>query len=443
MPERSEQVCECGRQLQADWIVCTVCGRVNSQGRTRRPENRPENASIAAEIVSPNGNGTYQLSRMSDGSVFCPCMSFLTQRGTQNGNGWSTCKHIRELNLQANETEIQREIPTGYQKAIMERLGVQDVETLTNDQAYWVIRTHLERFQDVSYKKWKKLVRQWGREAINLVPSYPVGIELEHITPNVNTLRTKLNQAGFPAIGPMYSHEVVNTWKLCTDSSLRGGRGRPGSGIEVVTPKQFGAEGLKKIRKVMKIMKEVDGYVNHTCGMHVHVDAWGWEIDDLKRLGRVWKRLEKPFLWNLVPPSRRNHGMAKELTESWFSALSRNGPSGTGRYWSLNIESFPRYGSVEFRMFSGTLNPWKATAWIMLCLKLMEAVKNGLSSRAISHPDNLEYVLEKVGIAAEGKVPLVEIAYDRIRERYREVQRKWPMSGSSRASSPQGRASNA
>ena len=64
--------------------------------------------------------------------------------------------------------------------------------------------------------------------------------------------------------------------------------------------------------------------------------------------------------------------MPQNLVDSWAESI-RNGRidnAGQGRYRSLNLDSYGRHGTVEFRLHHGTLNGKKIQAWAEFCESL-------------------------------------------------------------------------
>jgi len=49
-----------------------------------------------------------------------------------------------------------------------------------------------------------------------------------------------------------------------------------------------------------------------------------------------------------------------------------------GRYYGLNLASYRRYRTVEFRAHQGSVDPAKIAAWIVLCLRFVETAKSGV-----------------------------------------------------------------
>ena len=71
------------------------------------------------------------------------------------------------------------------------------------------------------------------------------------------------------------------------------------------------------------------------------------------------------------------------------------------RYLKLNLEAFGRYGTVEFRQHSGTLNGEKAEAWIGLLVALVNSAKRGrscglLPSGQVDRATSFAHMLKRV-----------------------------------------------
>ena len=59
------------------------------------------------------------------------------------------------------------------------------------------------------------------------------------------------------------------------------------------------------------------------------------------------------------------------------------------RYFKLNLQSYVKYGTVEFRHHSGTTTFSKVKNWILICARLVEYSKqNGVTN-------NLNYILNE------------------------------------------------
>jgi hypothetical protein len=76
----------------------------------------------------------------------------------------------------------------------------------------------------------------------------------------------------------------------------------------------------------------------------------------------------------LVSKSRRNNRnytcpFTPSQAEQYATHIER-GESGYTRYWTVNVNSFPKYGTLEFRQHQGTLNGKKAVNWVKMLLAM-------------------------------------------------------------------------
>ncbi len=180
-----------------------------------------------------------------------------------------------------------------------------------------------------------------------------------------------------------------NNWKITTDGSISG---RRGAAVEVVSPILRGADGLAQLEKVCEALTECRALINKTCGLHVHFDA--------NHLGlKQWKTLFKNYIKgegtidSMMPRSRRGNGnrYIKSMINKTGSATGAYGRierattlkgmasslTGRDRYYKLNVESFFRQGSVEFRQHSGTREFSKMKNWILFLHRLVDYSEQG------------------------------------------------------------------
>ena len=203
------------------------------------------------------------------------------------------------------------------------------------------------------------------------------GIEIECVGLYPRRAAEALRNAGITCVDAGYTHQRMTDWKVVTDGSLSG---RNGS-CEVVSPVLRGSDGLAEVRTVMKVLREAGAHVNESCGMHVHVG-----VDHLTRKQQAnIIRAYHGFQWAMTAWVRerrinnswakfRSYEDAKFLADRWES----HGPSvalnGQCRYHALNVASFARHGTFEFRAHHGSLNGTNAAAWVALQLAFIEKV---------------------------------------------------------------------
>lgn len=405
----------CQLILSGDAIECPSCGAINlDRKRLRHESNRPTRETVQS-ITSNNHNGKYNIYQNSDGSYSCNCLSFLRQKDIQNGKGFATCKHVAEYVHDhdiGSLTDPPR--PSDWQLIAMKRLGVECSEHLTDAQAYFIFRDMLNK-QGVEYREYESLLKEHGN--VSLLPIYSFGVEFEGLVScshGIDGLVQRLSEAGLPTVNRGYTHDVMNEWKIVPDGSVRGSDAY--SPLELVTPKLFGAIGFHILRKALDIWKEAGANVNSSCGTHIHIDAFSWNHHDMLELAKIWARIEQKVIWGLVSPSRRNNQYCRPVNREYLKQLASYGPTHLDRYHSLNLSSYGRYNTVEFRIHNGTCEANKIIPWIVFLLKLTDSVKRGLTYRDFTDL-SIEGVLDVIGLNNTA-TSLLKEARDYLIERY-------------------------
>jgi len=178
-------------------------------------------------------------------------------------------------------------------------------------------------------------------------------------------------------------------WRAKYDSSLhtRLAGYRP---IEVVSPILRGREGLEEVKKVARLLEAKGARVNPTCGFHVHVgvvSAAGHDYNDVadwvRRLLNLTAQHEMAFYGAAGTRRRYNGRYCMSLVNgAWAEkkeALKRKRmtaeelrlqAAGISRYQLLNVANVfgTRKKTVEFRVFSGTVEALKMCAYIQMAL---------------------------------------------------------------------------
>jgi len=179
-------------------------------------------------------------------------------------------------------------------------------------------------------------------------------------------------------------------WDIHGDGSIRDNTGSR-SGIEFVSPVLRGQSGLDQVAVVANALRDMGAQVNASCGFHVHVGAAGNDLTFFKNLVKLYASYERE-IDEVMPVSRRsnNAGFCRSLTNINFavidratslrgliSEVARSAGASTDRYVKLNLAAMDRHGTVEFRHHSGTVDAVKAVNWIIRCLQLVTAAKEG------------------------------------------------------------------
>jgi hypothetical protein len=200
------------------------------------------------------------------------------------------------------------------------------------------------------------------------------GIELECFNVPQITVAHALRTAGINAVTAGYSGRDYNVWQIKTDGSINGR-----DGFEVVSPILEGEAGIADARKVCEVLVALGAQVNKSCGFHIHHNAADWGIAKFRNLFKRFVKFETA-LDSIQPESRRanNNRYCVSVVKTFqqidacttvraLSDLYNN-----NRYVKLNLQSFFRMGSVEFRHHSGTVEADKVEQYIRLTAAMVE-----------------------------------------------------------------------
>ena len=206
-----------------------------------------------------------------------------------------------------------------------------------------------------------------------------------------NFLTKVRGRGGWKAYFEGYNHETRETTKIVTDGSLSGG------GVEIVSPP---LTGIKERRRWLStVAGKLGGLVrpDRSCGVHVHIglkkpdqnfgDEGVYTNDEARMIATKTMVLYTVFsraFDEVLPRSRRNNNYASHhhdlLSHAVYEICNNNAEQTmalwagslyeraiSDRYWSVNITSLRKYGTIEFRQHGGSTNPTKIDAWTQLC----------------------------------------------------------------------------
>lgn len=263
------------------------------------------------------------------------------------------------------------------------------------------------------------------------------GVEVEfgniYRSKAIQVLREHLNSNNYG-----YNHVYDNQgreWKIVTDGSVND---MMGEGLELVTP-PLTYQDMESLQELVRKLRKAGAKVDSSCGMHVHVDLQNYNAKSLKNLVKYYAKYEKSFYKACnVLPNRARH-FAKPLTqkhpdliekinniesvqdikELWYGfdkyGLTKYDES---RYAGLNLHNiwFKGWykGTVEFRLFNGTLHAGELRTYVILALSISAKALNAqsISSRTnIIVPD--EHLFPKVlgGLKIAYRDPIMKNVY--------------------------------
>lgn len=196
------------------------------------------------------------------------------------------------------------------------------------------------------------------------------GIEIETIAPDSAVQNDGLR------IGPYRRGIQVPYlpagWKAEADGSIDNRNG--GHRCEITSPVLQGEEGIRQVIEVLRTLEAKGHRVNASCGVHIHV-GWrrDWPSEALARLVTIVAYLEKG-LYAITGTKSRERGRYCNGVRKYENQKTAKAELDCDRYHALNLTNLARGSkdTVEFRVFSGSLNPTKIVGWIQVCLGLVE-----------------------------------------------------------------------
>lgn len=203
------------------------------------------------------------------------------------------------------------------------------------------------------------------------------GVEIEAYGVDKRTLQLALDREGIDIKIEGYNHTTRNHWKIVYDSSLQGDRT-----FELVSPPLKGERGLKEVEKVCEVLGNLNAKINKSCGLHIHFEAKDFTMQTWRNLALNYKKLETE-IDSFMPRSRRTgNNFCRSLQRITNRAINeaqsinelRN--AFATRYRKVNINSYTRHKTIEFRQHSGTTEYAKISNWILFLDGLVHYSEN-------------------------------------------------------------------
>jgi hypothetical protein len=233
-------------------------------------------------------------------------------------------------------------------------------------------------------------------EAVNVVTGREektMGIEIEFFGVNVNTVISELRRAGLQVADYRgYTHATIQQWKVTYDASVTSAGTGVNYGLELVSPPLTASKMEEQLKTACEVLDRIGAKVDRTCGVHVHHHIDDLNLDQIKNIYAIYHKHQE-FINELMPASRRQRsandaydhfGYCMNLSEGEVEFVKQAGSireinsffdRGYRRYRVINFKSYLKYGTIEFRQHSGSINFEKLWNWALITLSLVAQAK--------------------------------------------------------------------
>lgn len=226
-------------------------------------------------------------------------------------------------------------------------------------------------------------------------------------------------------------------WKIMNDASIKTMKNRKGKlkavnnkdySVELVTP-ILRYEDIETLQELIRRLRKA-GAVSESelqCGIHIHIGAKDHTPNTLKNLVNLMAAKEDLIYKSLeIDPARvrwckkvnedliqainkKKPKKLEQLADIWYSGYgfeNRDRHYHTSRYHGLNLHSTFTKGTIEFRLFNGTLHAGKIRSYIVFCLAIShQALTQKSASARRTHTENEKYTfrcwLLRLGLIGE------------------------------------------
>ena len=200
-------------------------------------------------------------------------------------------------------------------------------------------------------------------------------------------------------------------WKVMRDASICPQPAVDSYKCELVTPK-LKYEDIETLQEIIRKLRQAGAKSNSSCGVHVHVDASNHDETSLRKLiyymrekqdliydalavsperaARWCKKLDADFLADIKKIGIKEAKL-DDIEKAWYKKDPyKSNHYNQTRYHGLNLHNVWYRGTVEFRLFNGTMHAGEIRAYVCLCL--------AISARALQKTGTMIYAKKYDGI---------------------------------------------
>ncbi len=177
-------------------------------------------------------------------------------------------------------------------------------------------------------------------------------------------------------------------WKFMRDSSIHGDSEHK---CELVTP-ILTYDDIETLQELVRLLRNegAKSSAGEGCGIHVHIGAKDFTPRQLLNLVNIMNSKQSMIYRALQITEYRtrnycqyvdqtflrkaNENKAENLEDDWYrwngDCFNRQSHYNRSRYHGLNLHAYYTKGTVEFRLFNGTLHAGKIKAYIQFCVAM-------------------------------------------------------------------------
>jgi hypothetical protein len=133
-----------------------------------------------------------------------------------------------------------------------------------------------------------------------------------------------------------------------------------------------GDDAIEAIEELYEQFTDLSVFTSPRCSMHVHVNVLDCDLDDMIGTLAACALLDD-VMFSKTNKYRRYVSFATESTQMLFKniiAMVKTAVMDTtqSRYWSVNVQSVERHGTLEFRHFSPAKTQEEAVELVNMCI---------------------------------------------------------------------------
>jgi hypothetical protein len=251
---------------------------------------------------------------------------------------------------------------------------------------------HGDYWKTVASRRKAGLTSQQVAEVIPSRSSRQFGVEIEVGLANRELIVTELRRAGVDAsLAGWYDSEG----RLCRPQPGQWAVKGEHCGSEIVSPPLRGEDGHAQVTRVCAALTNARANITSACGLHVHHDLEGCDLETIKRLYESWYNVQY-LLEECVSRSRRGGQWSGRISTMMVDRLKECDSLESvralslQRYTCLNMSAYAAHGTVEVRLHQGTRQASQILAWTELGQAMIDVARAG---HVLGAHDNLDALL--------------------------------------------------